>query len=91
MGMHNRHGSIEIEVTVKRDELLSRLRQNREKHADEFNQAIAAWQTELRTALSSMPFLRPWPFRTSFNNYRAIARSHTSTNTIRQSACSACA
>ncbi|MEK6233762.1 MAG: hypothetical protein N2C14_03535 [Planctomycetales bacterium] len=53
MAMHGRHGSIDIEVTVKREDLLERLRANREKHEVEFEQAISAWQAELARVLES--------------------------------------
>jgi len=54
MHMRSRHGSIDIEVTVKRSELLSRLEENRAKHAAEFQQAIAAWQQELDASLKEI-------------------------------------
>ena len=54
MHMRSRHGSIDIEVTVKRDELLERLRENREKHEREFNQAISQWQDELRSTIDAI-------------------------------------
>lgn len=54
MHMRSRHGSIDIEVTVKREELLERLRENREKHEQEFNQAISQWQNELQSSIESI-------------------------------------
>ena len=43
----NWRNEIEIEITVEREELLKRLKANREKHADEFALAIKAWQDDL--------------------------------------------
>ena len=54
MHMRSRHGSIDIEVTVKREELLERLRENREKHEQEFDQAISQWQNELQSSIESI-------------------------------------
>ena len=54
MHMRSRHGSIDIEVTVKREELLERLQENREKHEQEFNQAISQWQNELQSSIESI-------------------------------------
>ena len=54
MAMTSRYGNIEIEVTVTRKELLERLKANRNKHAQEFDAAIAEWQKDLKSALSEI-------------------------------------
>lgn len=54
MGMSSRHGGIEIHVTVKKEELLDRLKTNREQHAKDYENAIQAWQAELKQVLASI-------------------------------------
>ncbi len=44
------HGMIEgMEVTVKRDELLAKLRENREKHIGEHREAMDGWREQCFT------------------------------------------
>lgn len=47
MAFKHQYGRINIEVTVKREELIERLKRNRDKHQREFSQAIALWQQDL--------------------------------------------
>lgn len=70
MHMRSRHGSIDIEVTVKREELLERLRENREKHEQEFNQAISQWQNELQSSIESIKPSAEFEFPQSLEQLR---------------------
>lgn len=54
MAMRNKHGEIEIEVTVKTSELLDRLKENREHHSKEFEAAISSWQEEFQKVLDGI-------------------------------------
>lgn len=45
MGFHGRDG--EITVTVKRLELLERLKKNREQHGENYKKAYADWQQDI--------------------------------------------
>ena len=54
MGFRKSHGRINVEVTVKRTELIERLVKNREKHQNEFQQAIALWQQDLAVAIKEI-------------------------------------
>ncbi|MEO1652722.1 MAG: hypothetical protein AAFU64_04180 [Bacteroidota bacterium] len=56
MAFKQQYGRINIEVTVKRIELLERLKTNREKHEREFRQAIALWQKDLETISQQLEF-----------------------------------
>ncbi|MCP4522138.1 MAG: hypothetical protein GY827_10680 [Cytophagales bacterium] len=53
---HGGGGSFNIEVTVKRTELIERLKRNREKHQKEFKQAIKLWQKDLEKAAQSINY-----------------------------------
>ena len=44
----------EITVTVKRKELLERLKENREKHADVYQDALTFWQEELQAVVDKL-------------------------------------
>ncbi|MEM7015472.1 MAG: hypothetical protein AAF585_28770 [Verrucomicrobiota bacterium] len=52
--MRNKHGEIDIEVTVKTTELLERLKENREKHSTEYEAAIELWQQEFQKVLEEV-------------------------------------
>ena len=54
MAFRRNHGRINVEVTVKRTELIERLVKNREKHKNEFEQAIALWQQDLATVIKNI-------------------------------------
>lgn len=56
MGYRHSGGSFNIEVTVKRTELVERLKRNREKHQKEFKQAIKLWQKDLEKATQSIDY-----------------------------------
>ena len=56
MGFKHQYGRINIEVTVKRTELLERLKTNREKHRREFNEAITIWQKDLEATTQKLNF-----------------------------------
>ncbi|MGV3611606.1 MAG: hypothetical protein ACO1N0_11690 [Fluviicola sp.] len=47
MGFRREYGRINVEVTVKKTELIERLTASRKKHEKEFNQAIALWRKDL--------------------------------------------
>jgi hypothetical protein len=52
--LRREHGRINIEVTVKRTELIERLIINREKHKNEFQEAIALWQRDFAIVIKSI-------------------------------------
>lgn len=54
MGFRHEYGNINIEVTVKRLDLIERLKKNRNKHEKEFKQAIKLWQKDLDKAIQSI-------------------------------------
>lgn len=54
MAFRREHGRINVEVTVKKTELIERLIKNREKHKNEFQQAIALWQHDLAEAIKNI-------------------------------------
>ena len=54
MTLRSNHGDINIEVTVKTAELLERLKENREKHAEEFEAAISVWQEEFQKVIDEI-------------------------------------
>lgn len=54
MGFRSEHGRINVEVTVKRTELIERLMISRQKHEEEFQQAIALWRQDLAEAIKNI-------------------------------------
>ena len=68
MGMKSKYGNIDIHVTVKTDELLERLKSNREKHLQEYERAINAWQDELKHVLASINAKQCFYFPQSLEN-----------------------
>jgi hypothetical protein len=54
MGFRSEHGRINVEVTVKRTELIERLTISRQKHEEEFQQAIALWRQDLAEAIKNI-------------------------------------
>lgn len=54
MAMTRQYGRVNIEVTVKKTELIERLKRNREKHAREFKQAIGLWQQDLDAVIKNL-------------------------------------
>ncbi|OJJ23729.1 hypothetical protein BKI52_05105 [marine bacterium AO1-C] len=54
MAFRREYGRINVEVTVKRTDLIDRLKKNREKHQREFQQAIALWQQDLAEAIKNL-------------------------------------
>ena len=54
MALRGKHGEIEIEIKVSREELLERLKENREKHLKAYEKAIKCWQKELQSVLKTI-------------------------------------
>lgn len=54
MGFRHQYGRIDIEVTVKRLELIARLKKNKKKHEREFEKAIRLWQKDLEKAIQDI-------------------------------------
>ncbi|MBC8109684.1 MAG: hypothetical protein H7Y04_01340 [Verrucomicrobia bacterium] len=52
------YGDLKIEITVNRKELIERLRKNREKHQQEFEQAILLWQHDLAISIAQIDATR---------------------------------
>ena len=53
MGLRRSNGRTSIEVTVKRTDLIKRLKRNRTKHQQEYEQAITLWQEDLAKTIAS--------------------------------------
>jgi hypothetical protein len=54
MGFRSEHGRINVEVTVKRTDLIERLTISRQKHEEEFQQAIALWRQDLAEVIKNI-------------------------------------
>lgn len=54
MGLRRSNGRTSIEVTVKRTDLIERLKRNRKKHQKEYGEAIALWQEDLAKIVAGM-------------------------------------
>lgn len=54
MAFRREHGRINVEVTVKRTELIERLLASREKHRDEFEQAITLWRKDFAEVVKDL-------------------------------------
>jgi hypothetical protein len=54
MAFRREHGRINVEVTVKRTELIERLTISREKHENEFQQAIKLWRRDLAEVIKNI-------------------------------------
>ncbi len=71
MGMHKRYGETQIEVSVNRIELITRLKRNREKHEAEYNIAIKLWQEDLAQQLALINVVEHYSFPTELSNLRS--------------------
>ncbi len=56
MGIYNR---VDMSVTVKKSELLDRLKTNRQNHEDEYNEAIVLWRKDLSRTIEEIHIKRP--------------------------------
>ncbi|WP_372369320.1 hypothetical protein [Candidatus Uabimicrobium sp. HlEnr_7] len=55
MAMYGKYNDeIDVEITVKRTDLIERLQSNCKKHKKEFDEAISFWQKELATTVSKI-------------------------------------
>jgi len=54
MAFRKEYGRIKVEVTVKKADLIERLKKNREKHQREFQEAITLWQQDLAKAIKNI-------------------------------------
>lgn len=54
MGFRREYGRINVEVTVKKTELIERLTESRIKHRDEFQQAITLWRRDLAEVIKNI-------------------------------------
>jgi hypothetical protein len=53
MGMYDGMGQGNMVVTVKKDELLAKLRENRAAHEAEYNKAVEGWHNKIDTVFGS--------------------------------------
>ena len=50
----NRYNDINLEISVKKDDLLTILKKNRETHKNDFEKAIYFWRKDFKIALSEI-------------------------------------
>lgn len=67
MGRRSSYDEISIEVSVRRDELLDRLKKNREKHDVEYHAAMKLWQQCLSETLQSIDSSACFQFPTALS------------------------
>lgn len=54
MAFRREYGRIKVEVTVKRTELIDRLKRNRDKHRGEYKQALALWRKDFAKVVKGL-------------------------------------
>ena len=54
MAFRREYGRIKVEVTVKRTELIERLKTNRDKHRDEYEKALALWRKDFADIIKGL-------------------------------------